>query len=60
MKHGVPELNLKKLAGGGDSRVSEMLAELEGTAPGAADDSLASTLWTQQFAASGKNCEPAS
>jgi len=53
-------LDLKKLAGGSDSRVADMLAELEGGSLSGGEASSVGSLWTQQFAASGKTCQPSS
>ena len=47
-------LDLNKLAGGSDSRVADMLAELEGRSLSSGDGRCGSTLWTHQFEASGK------
>lgn len=58
MKHEIPALDLKKLAGGSDSRVADMLAELEGGSLSSGEASSVGSLWTQQFAASGKTCQP--
>lgn len=53
-----PVLNLNKLASGAGSRVAEMLAELEGRAFCSIAAGSGPTLWTRQFAASGKLCQP--
>jgi len=47
-------LDLNKLASGSDSRVADMLAELEGHSSSGSEGRLGSTLWTHQFEASGK------
>lgn len=53
-------IDLNGLATSGDSRVAVMLAELEGNSHSASEAGSGPSMWTQQFAASGKQCQPSS
>lgn len=54
MTHDDMVLDLNKLASGPDSRVADMVAEFEGRCRSASETIITRTLWTEQFAASGK------
>lgn len=54
MSDEVQTLDLTKLASGPDSSVAGMVAELEGRALSTSEGGRGRTLWTRQFAASGK------
>jgi hypothetical protein len=47
-------LDLNGLASGADGRVAAMLAELEGNSLSASEAATGRSMWTRQFAASGK------
>jgi hypothetical protein len=53
-------LDLNGLASGADGRVAAMLAELEGNSLSASEAGTGRSMWTRQFAASGKVCQPTS
>jgi hypothetical protein len=60
MSDDIRVLDLGKMDGAARPMVDAMVAELQGTAPSPRGASSGRTVWTWQFAASGKGCQPTS